>query len=292
MKHIEGISKFIGVLICLTFIVSPGLPIALEFLIFGVILTTVGIPHGAIDHLIHNPQIDRKGLIRFILIYLLLILIYGLTWWLLPKLALGAFLVMSAYHFGQSHFIGKPVPKKLAYLPMILKGSFFLSVILFGSWDQTRKIIQPILEINFSTSVQLFIIIFFLLSSIGIELILKLKLSIEHYIEYLILAPILYFSPLLLGFIIYFGFWHALPSMMEEFRFLKTIPTFKSPLKFGIQLLPFSLISMVGIALLIIVGVNYLEENQLYLLFFILISLISFPHILYMDAFLKKNYKY
>jgi len=292
MKHIEGIAKSVGLLICLAFIVSPGLPVALEFLIFGIILTSVGIPHGAIDHLIHNPTIDKKGLIRFILIYLLLILIYGLTWWLLPKLALGAFLVMSAYHFGQSHFIGKPVPKKLAYLPMILKGGFFLAVILFGSWDQTQQIIQPILEINISTSVQIFIILFFLLSSLVIQLVLRLNLTIEHYFEYLILAPILYFSPLLLGFIVYFGFWHALPSMMEEFRFLKTIPAFKSPLKFGIQLLPFSLISLVGIAVLLIIGINYLEENQLFLLFFILISLISFPHILYMDAFLKKNYKY
>lgn len=292
MKRIEGIAKSLGILICLAFIVSPELPVALEFLIFGIILTTVGIPHGAIDHLIHNPQIDKKGLIRFIGIYLLLILIYGFTWWILPKLALGAFLLMSAYHFGQSHFIGKTVPKSLAFLPMILKGGFFLSVILFGSWEQTQQIVQPVLEIKLSTSEQITIIGFFFLSSIVIQVFLKLNLSLENYFEYLILAPILYFSPLLLGFIVYFGFWHALPSMMEEFRFLKTIPTYGSPIKFGIQLLPFSLISLMGIALLVIVGINYLEENQLFLLFFILISLISFPHILYMDTFLKKNYMY
>ena len=175
---------------------------------------------------------------------------------------------------------------------MILKGSFFLLVILFGSWELTQQIIKPILEIDISSLQQILILSFFLISSLLTQVFLGLKLTLEHWFEYLILAPILFFSPLLISFIVYFGFWHALPSMAEEFRFLKTIPAFGSPKKFGIQLLPFSLISLLGIAFLILIGMNYLEKNQLFLLFFVLISLISFPHILYMDAFLKKNYKY
>jgi hypothetical protein len=38
-----------------------------------------------------------------------------------------------------------------------------------------------------------------------------------------------------------------------------------------------------------VLGIKYLDENELILLFFILISLISFPHILYMDQFLRKK---
>lgn len=292
MSHVEILAKSTGILICLAFIVFPEVPSVVEFLLFGIILITVGIPHGGIDHLIHNPEIDRVGLIKFILGYLVLMLIYGLIWWFLPKLALLAFLLMSAYHFGQSHFIGKPVPRKLIFLTMLFKGGFFLCVILFGSWEMTQSIIQPILEISISMPIQLFLILFFLISSISTQLISGLNLSVEDWMEYLILSPLLFFSPLLISFIVYFGFWHALPSMAEEFRFLKTKPAFDNLKKFGIQLLPFSLISLFGIAVLLVIGLNYLEENQLFLLFFALISLISFPHILYMDAFLKKNYKY
>ncbi len=292
MNLVERLAKLFGILICLFFILFPDLPIGLEYGLFGAILITVGIPHGGIDHLIHNPKIDKRGLIRFILIYLALIFAYGLIWWLFPKLALIAFLVMSAYHFGQSHFLLNPAPKKLIFLTLFFKGSFFLFVILFGSWEMTQRIVEPIVDVHISEMNQLGILLFLLLGSISTQLISGVKLTLENLLEYLILGPILYFSPLLISFIVYFGFWHALPSMAEEFKFLKSSPSFDSFKKFGIQLIPFSLLSLVGITILMILGLNYLEENQLFLLFFMLISLISFPHILYMDAFLKKVYKY
>ena len=110
-------------------------------------------------------------------------------------------------------------------------------------------------------------------------------------LDYLILAPILYFSPLLISFSVYFGFWHSLPSMLAEYAYLRNIPAFNSPLKFGKQLLPFSGISLVGIAGILFAGLEFLNPNQLYLLFFVLISLISLPHILYMDTFLKEKFQ-
>jgi hypothetical protein len=47
----------------------------------------------------------------------------------------------------------------------------------------------------------------------------------------------------------------------------------------------------VGIAGILFAGLEFLEPNQLYLLFFVLISLISLPHILYMDTFLKEKFQ-
>ena len=148
MDRIEKLSKVLGLGIALLFILIPNLPIAVQFGVFGVILVLVGIPHGGIDHLIHNPEIRPKGLVHFIIRYLLLMSAYGLLWWLLPVAALIAFLGMSAYHFGQSHFLeqGQLQPKEgLLYL---LKGSFFLSVILFGDWEMTQEILSPILTVS------------------------------------------------------------------------------------------------------------------------------------------------
>lgn len=287
MARIEPYAKGLGLGIALLFILFPSIPQEVQFVVFGLLLVLVGIPHGGIDHLIHNPQIGPAGLLRFILRYLLLMLAYGLIWWLLPLAALLAFLGMSAYHFGQSHFIGRPQHAYLDGLLFVCKGSFFLAVILFGNWQQTLEILQPITTVELSTTQRLSILGLLLGATLLTQRMKGDSLRWEDAVDYLLLSPLLFFSPLLISFIVYFGFWHSLPSMLAEYAYLKTIPAFDSPAKFGKQLLPFSGISLVGIGLLLVLGMEFLESSELYLLFFILVSLISLPHILYMDTFLK-----
>jgi Brp/Blh family beta-carotene 15,15'-monooxygenase len=216
---------------------------------------------------------------------------YGLLWWLLPVAALIAFLAMSAYHFGQSHFLeqGQLQPKEgLLYL---LKGSFFLSVILFGDWEMTQEILSPILTISIPETYRLLSMGLLLACSLLAHGWKNRSLNLGDALDYLILAPMLYFSPLLISFAVYFGFWHSLPSMLAEYKYLSQHPTFNSPLKFGKQLLPFSGISLIGITAILFVGLEFLDSSQLYLLFFVMISLISLPHILYMDTFLKEKFQ-
>jgi Brp/Blh family beta-carotene 15,15'-monooxygenase len=194
---------------------------------------------------------------------------------------------MSAYHFGQSHFIGRPQHVKLDNLLFVCKGSFFLAVILFGNWQETKDILQPITSFDLSPNQRLIVLGLLFGATVGTQYLKGDSLRKADGVDYLVLAPLLFFSPLLISFIVYFGFWHSLPSMLAEYAYLKTIPAFDSPTKFGKQLLPFSGISLVGIGLLLVLGLEFLNSSELYLLFFILISLISLPHILYMDAFLK-----
>ncbi len=291
MDRIEKLSKVLGLGIALLFILIPNLPIVVQFGIFGVILVLVGIPHGGIDHLIHNPEIQPKGLIHFIIRYLLLMSAYGLLWWLLPVAALIAFLGMSAYHFGQSHFLeqGQLQPKEgLLYL---LKGSFFLSVILFGDWEMTQEILSPILTVSIPETYRLLSMGLLMACSLLAHGWKNRSLTLGDAMDYLVLVPILYFSPLLISFAVYFGFWHSLPSMLAEYKYLSQLPSFNSPLKFGKQLLPFSGISLIGITAILFVGLEFLDSSQLYLLFFVMISLISLPHILYMDTFLKEKFQ-
>lgn len=291
MDRIEKLSKVLGLGIALLFILIPNLPIAVQFGVFGVILVLVGIPHGGIDHLIHNPEIQPKGLIHFIIRYLLLMSAYGLLWWLLPVAALIAFLGMSAYHFGQSHFLeqGQLQPKEgLLYL---LKGSFFLSVILFGDWEMTQEILSPILTVSIPETYRLLSMGLLMACSLLAHGWKNRSLTLGDAMDYLVLVPILYFSPLLISFAVYFGFWHSLPSMLAEYKYLSQLPSFNSPLKFGKQLLPFSGISLIGITAILFVGLEFLDSSQLYLLFFVMISLISLPHILYMDTFLKEKFQ-
>jgi beta-carotene 15,15'-dioxygenase len=261
----------------------------IQILFFGIILLSVGIPHGAIDHLISNPNINKKGLGKFLMIYLTLIATYLAVWYLTPKLALVAFLIMSAYHFGQTHFLSDTPPKRYSKVLFISRGGFFLLAVLLGDWEATKGILSPLLDLEYLNQSRLFILMTFLFTTLLSQSIFGPKFTINHLLELLIMGPILFFSPLLIGFVVYFGFWHALPSMITEYKFLKSFSAYNTVKKFTFQLLPFSLISFFGIGVILLLGLNFLESSELILLFFVMISLISFPHILYMDNFLKKQ---
>lgn len=289
MKRIENLAKSIGLAICFAFVLFPDSDPFLQFSLFGIILISIGIPHGAIDHLISNPKIDKKGIVRFLIIYLSLITGYMVIWYYLPIVALVAFIIMSAYHFGQSHFISEPTISGYSWLLYTSRGGFFLFAILLGDWEATKLILSPLVNLEYLNSSRVFAIVAFLIATLLGQSIFGPKFRGIHLIELVILGPILYFSPLLVGFIVYFGFWHALPSMLTEYRFLRTFPAYDSLKKFAFQLIPFSLISFFGIGLILFFGLEFLEKSELILLFFVMISLISFPHILYMDSFLKRQ---
>lgn len=289
MKHIENSFKIFGLLICLAFSFFIQDSQWIEMSLFALILLTVGIPHGAIDHLISNPVFDIRSFKLFLIKYLSLIGLYLNVWYFFPLFALFAFLVMSAYHFGQTHFIHVSSPVKRFWLLNISRGGYFLAVILVGNWDTTRSILSSLTSLELVNEYRFWILGGFLILTALFQSFFGPRWSKTHLLELIILGPILYFAPLLIGFIVYFGFWHSLPSMFKEYDYLQTFKAYETPRKFAFQLVPFTLISLVGIVVILFLGIKYLDENELILLFFILISLISFPHILYMDQFLRKK---
>lgn len=286
MKDIEIIGKILGVLIGSVFLIFFEGNELYQWVCFGVILLTIGIPHGAIDHLLVNPKIGKKELLKFIIKYLLIITAYILVWYFLPKTALLLFILMSAYHFGQSHFIWQKADryKSISYFML---GSFYLCVIFWGDFETTAAILGNTVNIENWGYVGSFIIPgLFLLNTVLLLFVQKDK-KIKVWVEMIILGPILYAVPLLLGFILYFGFWHALPSMLVEYKTLKHHFTGNKVLSFISSLLPFSLISLVGIAIILGIFSKRMEEGELIMMFFILVALISAPHIWFMNKFLE-----
>lgn len=291
MKHVEIALKIVGLLLCLIFSFFQKDFVWIQISFFCLILFSFGIPHGAIDHLISNPLLGKKSFIFFLLKYLSLLTAYLFVWFYFPVFALIAFLIMSAYHFGQTHYIEYTETIKRSWILYISRGGYFLAVILVGNWENTSSILSALISLDSIGQYKFWIIAVFFSSTIMIQSFMGPNWSKTHLLELSLLGPLLYFSPLMIGFIVYFGFWHAVPSMLKEYDFLQKFQRYNSPKKFVLHLLPFSLISLIGIGVILIFGVKYLDENKLILLFFILISLISFPHILYMDQFLRKEIK-
>jgi beta-carotene 15,15'-dioxygenase len=285
MKNIEIVGKIFGLSLGLAYLLFFQGNEIYEWICFISILVLIGIPHGAIDHLLLSPEINKEKLFKFIVKYLLIIAVYLAVWMIFPTWALFAFILMSAYHFGQSHFIKLKI-KKLERLTYLSLGLFFLSTILWGDFEYTTSILSNIIEVSYLKNYGfLFIILTFSFSTILILINLQ-KEGFWLLVESIFLGILLYHLPLLLGFIIYFGFWHSLPSMKEEFEALENYLKVDKVKGFIKKLLPFTLISLTGISVILIVFSKMMNPDQLTLLFFIMVSLISAPHIWYMNLFL------
>ncbi len=290
MRGISIIAKGSALIIAIAYCIFGFDYPLLDYSLFGLVLLTVGIPHGAIDHLTSNPHTTKSTLIPFLIQYIFMIVIYTIIWYFIPVLALGLFLLMSAYHFGQTHFLGRMEKNTFrAALLYSARGAFCLLVIIFGSFEDSRAILSQIIDISPVFEYQWIILGGLLLLSIALQLLNHIHFSFNDILELTLLPVLLYLTPLAISFILYFGFWHSIPSMIAEYRYLKQYPCCRSFGAFIKQLLPFTGISLLGISMILWIGLNYFSSEDLVLLFFVLISLISFPHILYMDSFIKKR---
>ncbi|EIM77816.1 beta-carotene 15,15'-monooxygenase, brp/blh family protein [Nitritalea halalkaliphila LW7] len=257
-----------------------------QLLVFALVMVTVGIPHGAVDHLLASSTTASPW--KFYLRYLGIMAAYTLLWVLAPLLALFLFLFVSAYHFGQMHLEtqAQGLVQKITYSSI---GFGFLGLIVFGDWQASAALLS-----SFFTLPDLFPY----RNWIGVGSMLLLIPLYAHYpknpriwLAISALAISLWVLPLYLSFALYFGFWHSLPSLKIEYIGLKAKGNVGDYTNFIRNLLPFSLLSLLGIGILLVAGMRYLEPNQLMLLFFILVSLITAPHVLVMDTYIEKEFK-
>jgi lycopene beta-cyclase len=74
----------------------------IAYTMFAIGLMAVGIPHGAVDHLLETGSWQGRKSFAFIGGYVLKMLAMVLLWWWWPALALIIFVCYSAWHFGQA----------------------------------------------------------------------------------------------------------------------------------------------------------------------------------------------
>ena len=239
---------------------------------------SVGLSHGALDHLTTNKIGSKKQLLYFVAGYLLKSAILGLVWLFLPDLALLVFITYSAWHFGQTDF------KEWRFeegLQSLLWGIVVLMTILFFHIEELTWILKQIPNLQATQllikitdvqvrSIQVFII------AVGLLLaVLNKSKYILYTLFYLLLSS---FLPLLVSFGIYFIGQHS----VQGWRHL-TIGLKECSYKLWLKSLPFS----IGGALLILYFSFFSNYNHASM-FFIILSCLSVPHIFSMHRFYSK----
>ena len=119
----------------------PALYSPIQWPLLSAGLLAVGIPHGALDHLLESGKIHDKPRLGFILKYLGIMLLYLLLWQWLPVVALVIFLLYSAFHFGQADIQEWQIGR-LPHIKSLFWGMLILSIILFSHVSEVAEILK------------------------------------------------------------------------------------------------------------------------------------------------------
>ena len=298
-----------GTLVLLAFLLSVGeVPLSLQLALFVLMMVFTGIPHGAVDHVVYqyveaksNHQADeslqkftntkKARLGRFFVIYMGIIAIYSALWLVLPGLCLIIFLLMSFYHFGQSQLYYLSMPEKsiLKVTLYICWGALIISGIVFFNYKASTEVLEGMVvlpELLSQERIQNIVILLGVFTSTGLTFAYFRKsisggqLAFEFASLFMLLA-LFHLAPLLVAFATYFGLWHSLKAIQAE---LQHFEKEKQSLGwFYRQAWPFSVISFLGIGILVVVAGLLEAFISPYMLFFIAISVLTMPHMYYMQ---------
>lgn len=258
---------------------------------FSIFFILMGVVHGASDFIVFQSIFERENLnqqiIKFSVGYGLLTFTYLLVWYLSPLVAFLIFIAISVYHFGETNWqylAGiSELRKSIVYMTW---GAAILGIPIILYFEDSAIIINEIIQVELRLSGNMKGILIFLLCFINLACITHLldkeTISPSEFTReirnFLILIGLFFSTPLLVGFSIYFVFWHSLPSMNHQILSLKVLEDPLQRSKYIKQVVIVSAISLVGLA-----GLYMLFEGardygfNLGILFFF-IAIITVPH--------------
>lgn len=273
------------------------IPFTAQWIFFGVLVVFTGIPHGALDHQVAKQSSKINQLhfseLYFYIRYLTPMLAYGICWFLFPTISLYLFLLLSAFHFGETDL---PIPaNQSSFKTILLQTSYGLLVLFLILFLNLNEVLPILDQINiFSPSLILFLksptaasdsligaSLFFL---IALMIYFIEKQSIGAIVKRIfLLLSVIAISALTLSlpisFAIYFGLWHSVISL-ENIRLHLSVAEENemSWLRLLVKCIPFTLFSFVGIFALIYLF-NLDKNIDLFLMgLFIGISILTLPH--------------
>ena len=281
-------SKLIGLIFALSLIFFK-VEDSYSSIIFVIVMLTIGIPHGSVDHIIAfiNPKSRRfKSKLSFFTVYLSLIILNIIIWVFSPYLGLFTFLLVSCYHFGEAQVIGFNNTKN-KLLNFVLGANILLSLFLNNIFE--LQIILTDLTLFSSIDLSYYDKTFFLLISVAVLMIsvvyFKIEKKVPLYAEMSILYLIFYHTDILTSFSIYFGFSHSLPMLLLEYKEMKE----KNFLSFYAKTLPFTILAIIFGIILYYYNNDLLTANNLILFTFIVISSLTLPHVFIMKDFVENK---
>lgn len=265
----------------------------------SIFILLFGIPHGAIDHILFFKKKSMSQL-KFYGLYLGLILLFVLLWLKFPLVSFSFFLVLSAFHFGESQFVdAKLTVRNFNPLLFLFWGLALLATLMYYNISELAALtayFQDTQSFSVVYKEDLFLY-FFTVTNIAtifllIYLFVKNQISLKRLSSELFLIALIHLTfflfPFVIGFTLYFVVLHSIRVMNQEYLFFKSEDVSFSLVKFLKLLLPYSLLSIFFTSVLLILSHIGFLGISIPFLSIIIISVITLPHAIVMHIFYNK----
>ena len=186
--------------------------------VIAVIALAIGIPHGALDHLVTLPKAQPKKMALFIIVYVAVAIVAVIGILKFNTVGFIVVLFMSAIHFGigDAAFINEldkrsEGTKKLNrwfYIPAAGFTPVFIPLVNSASTEALASVNPALINWHQGLDSQiLFTITAFALLAIGVMVFDK---RYREALDLIVLLLLAHLAPPLIAFAVYFGCWHAM----------------------------------------------------------------------------------
>ena len=244
-------------------------------IVLAITALAIGIPHGALDHLITLPKNEPKKMAIFVSVYVAVAVIAVIGILKFNIIGFCLVLLMSAIHFGigDAAFINeidkRSAPRKalsrFLYIPAAGFTPVFIPLVNSASTDALAKVNPDLINWHqgFDSEILMLVCLFSLLAIIALTVAKRFR----EVIDLALLLALALLTPPLIAFAVYFGCWHA---MRHTARLTLSLPKCLAALNAGelrtsflkavIPGLPALVGTFVVAALLAISGKDFTDE--------------------------------
>ena len=260
------------------------------------LILSLGISHGALDHIKGQKLIkilNLKSIMSFYVLYILIGLGIIFLWLIFPKILLLIFLVVASFHFGKedSEFVNYMPNKDIIYF---FKGSLVITSPILFHKTETLEIFK---NLNFDISqnllvsnefLYLFVIVSFF-ANIIISSNKKIEIKSILIMDFMSILLLNYFFNPILAFTLYFCFLHSVRHAFKLSNELNKNNLFKGFKEFMIKAIPLTILTSILFLLsLLFLNNFYFFDSALSKVIFIGLASLTFPHIL-LEYLIEKN---
>ena len=261
------------------------------------LILSLGVLHGAHDIFISKKILREKfKYFRILGNYLLSVAAFAILYALSPPLLMIVFVIFSAYHFGEQHWLERLVkPGLLELFFAFCYGLVILGLLLRINFLETEQILSEMSSFVLSKNLLNFVLGFSSIALIVSSYFLKdskiqIKKRLPRELAILaVLSVIFISSSLVWGFAVYFVIWHSIPSILSQLRYMEEEVSWKSFFQYLKDSLLYWLTALTGLFVLFYFVKD--EKQVLLSVFFPFIAALTFPHALIISKMFKRSQK-